>query len=125
MGPDGRATPGPPPATPGARPPARGGPGRARGPGARARVPAWGWLELFVLSQTFLPALLFVPGLSAGRTPIRIAAYAIAPVAWSFLARRGSRRPGSDSFPARPWLLASAAWVGLSVLHPNSYSIVA
>jgi hypothetical protein len=97
----------------------------ARAGRLRPRASGWGWLEVFVLSQTVLPALLFVPGLSAGRTPIRIAAYAIAPLAWFFVARRERRRPGSDSFPARPWLLCSAAWIGLSVLHPNSYSIVA
>src|SRR5437879_43578 len=112
MAPDGPRTLGPPP------------PARGRVPARRAasRAPAWGWLEVFVLSQTFLPALLFVPGLSAARTALRIAAYAIAPVAWFFVAR-GRRLPGADSFPARPWLLAATAWLSLSVLHPNSYSL--
>src|SRR4051812_15058766 len=114
---DGRTTPGPPPpaapaARPGAAPPARR---------PAPRLP-WGWLEVFVLSQTFLPALLFVPGIAAVRTPIRIAAYAIAPVAWLFVAWRGRRPPGAESFPARPWLLFCAGWIGLSIAHPNSYS---
>jgi hypothetical protein len=103
-------------------------PGRPRPnrPAARpARRPAWGWLEWFVLSQTIFPALMFVPGLSAIRTPLRMAAYAMAPVAWFMVARSGRRRAGSDSFPARPWLLATSAWLVLSILHPNSYSLVA
>src|SRR3954471_11884236 len=119
MAPDGRATPGPPPAAPAARS------GAARAAQRPARGPRWGWLEVFVLSQTFLPALLFVPGLSAVRTPLRIAAYAIAPVAWFFVAWRGRRAAAADSFPARPWLLVATAWLALSVLHPNSYTIVA
>src|SRR4051794_7466685 len=110
MTPDGRSTPGSPrPAPPGARPPVRAKV-RANARARRAKGPPWGWLEVFVLSQAFLPALLFVPGLSAVRTPLRIAAYAIAPVAWSFIAWRGRRSAGADSFPARPWLLAATAW---------------
>src|SRR4051794_22657829 len=94
---DGRTTSDRP--SPAARP---GAARAARGPAPRL---PWGWLEVFVLSQTFLPALLFVPGITAVRTPIRIAAYAIAPVAWFFVARRARRSPGAESFPARPWLL--------------------
>ena len=97
-------------------------------PGARsphsARV-GWGWLEVFVVSQTVLPALLFIPGLSAGRTPIRVSAYAIAMAAWVLLSRRGRSGPGASSYPARSWLWVCVFWVGASVLHPNSYSLVA
>src|SRR3954471_2025811 len=114
MAPDGRATPGPPPAAPAARS------GAARAAQRPARGPRWGWLEVFVLSQTFLPALLFVPGMSAVRTPLRIAAYAIAPAAWCFVAWRGRRHAGVDTFPARPWLFFCAGWLLLSIAHPNS-----
>jgi hypothetical protein len=78
-----------------------------------------------VISQTVLPALLFVPGLTEVRTPIRIAAYAIAPAFWVLIAWQGRRGPGSDTFPARPWLLFCTAWLSLSILHPNSFSLVA
>jgi hypothetical protein len=89
------------------------------------RPPRWGWLELFVLSQTFLPALLFVPGLSAVRTPVRIASYLIAPAAWLALVLKGRRPAAADTFPARPWLLFCAGWLVLSIAHPNSFTIVA
>ena len=39
-------------------------------------MPEWGWLEWFAIGQTALPALMFIPGLSAVRTPSRIAAFA-------------------------------------------------
>ena len=86
--------------------------------------PAWGWLEFLVLSQTVLPALLFVPGMSAVRTPTRIAAYLVAPLAWVFVAWRGrGDRPGARSFPARPWLMFCTVWLTLSILHPDAYSL--
>src|SRR5262249_59511226 len=77
------------------------------------------------VSQTLLPALLFVPGLTAIRTPARMAAYVIAPLAWAFVALKDRRLPGSDTFPARPWLLGCVAWLVLSIFHPNSFSLVA
>lgn len=119
---DGQAIPRPPRPPVGAAPAARP---KAKPSRARERMP-WGWLELFVLSQTFLPALLFVPGLTVVRTPVRIAAYAIAPMIWLFVAWSG-RRPvrGAGSFPARPWLIFCAGWLALSIFHPNSYSVVA
>ena len=102
-------------------------------PAARGRKPArsvaaggpgWGWLEWLVLSQTVLPALMFIPGLSAVRTPTRIAAYLVSPLAWVFVAWRGEGdRPGARSFPARPWLIFCTAWLTLSILHPDAYSL--
>ena len=57
-----------------------------------AKLPPWGWLEWFVVLQTFIPAILFVPGMSRLRVFTRVAAYAIALVAW-VLARASSQRP--------------------------------
>jgi hypothetical protein len=91
----------------------------------RVRIP-WTWLEWFVVSQTVLPALLFVPGVSMARTPVRVAAYLVAPVAWFMIAWRGGT-PGAvsgKSFPARPWLLGCIAWLILSIFHPNVYSLL-
>jgi len=88
--------------------------------------PRWGWLEWFVVSQTALPALLFLPGVSAVRTANRVSAYAVALAAWASLSRR-PRPAGAPptGFPARPWLLFSIAWLVLSVAHPNTYSMAA
>jgi hypothetical protein len=94
-------------------------------PARRLRMP-WGWLEWFVISQTVLPALLFVPGVSDARTPVRIAAYLVAPLAWFMIAWRGGPNGAltGNSFPARPWLLACIAWLLLSIFHPNVYSLL-
>lgn len=87
-----------------------------------ARLPGWGWLEWFVVSQTLLPALLFLPGIQPARTAIRVAAYVAAPLAWVMVTMRGRPTPGSDTFPARPWLIVSITWLVLSLFHPNIYS---
>ena len=44
----------------------------------------WGFPEVFVISQTALPALLYLPGTQPFRLPIRISAFAIslAALAW-------------------------------------------
>ncbi len=92
---------------------------------AKVKASPWGWLEIFVVSQTALPALLFVPGSSPIRTPLRASAYVIALIAWYFVAKKAKPKPGTKSFPARPWLIGCAIWIGVSILHPNSYSLVA
>jgi len=87
-------------------------------------LPGWGWLETVVIAQTFLPALLFIPGVSRFRAPNRIMAYAIALVAWGAVLLK-SRPAGIDRFPARPWLIGCALWLVVLVGHPGSYSLVA
>jgi len=67
--------------------------------------------------------MLFLPGVTPIRTLLRVSAFAIAFVVWGVLATRAKRPPGSTSFPARPWLLFSFVWLGLSILHPNSCTI--
>jgi hypothetical protein len=84
----------------------------------------WGWLEVVVLAGTVLPALLFIPGVSKVRTVTRIASYAIMPLAWFFVARRQRKPLGAGTFPARPWLLFSGAWLALSVFHPNAHTLL-
>ena len=43
---------------------------------APAHIP-WGFAEVFIVSQTALPALLYLPGSQAFRLPIRFSAFAI------------------------------------------------
>ena len=47
-----------------------------------ARIP-WGFAEVFVISQTALPALLYLPGSQPFRLPIRISAFAISLAAFA------------------------------------------
>jgi hypothetical protein len=88
------------------------------------KVP-WGWLEWFVILQTFIPALLFIPGLSAVRTATRIGAYTLGLVAWGGVALGAKKAPVTGRFPAKPWLLGCMAWLVLILLHPNSYAPMA
>lgn len=84
-----------------------------------APMPPWGWLEWFMVAQTALPALMFVPGLSVVRTPCRIAAFSIALVAWGAIALKGTRPRTGRGFPAIPWLAAVIGWLGLMIFHPD------
>jgi hypothetical protein len=83
-----------------------------------------GFLEWFVVAQTAIPALLFLPGSQALRLPIRIGAYLL-PLAgllvW-WLYRSGWQ---TMIHPARPWLLAIAGYLGLMILHPLTNSLEA
>ena len=66
----------------------------ARGPSAPAR---WGFPEFFVISQTAIPALLYLPGSQQFRLYIRIASFAIsfATLVWWAVAVARSSRPHS------------------------------
>ena len=86
-------------------------------------LPRWGWIELFVAAQTFIPALFFVPGITVVRTLIRGSAYLLGFVAWFGVARRPGAARRADTFPARPWLIFCAVWLVVSVAHPNTYSL--
>jgi hypothetical protein len=105
------AMPLPRPATPARRPVAR-------------KVP-WGWLEWFLIAQTFIPALLFLPGIGQGRVLIRIATFGIALIAWASIFQSGKALPGSRSFAAGSWLKFASGWLLLMILNPGTNSIVA
>jgi hypothetical protein len=89
---------------------------------AAQRVP-WGLPEFFVISQTALPALLFVPGTQPIRLYLRVASFAIslALLAWWAFG------PGRDrgAHPAQPWIVAMLLYVGAMVLHPFTSSTLA
>ena len=53
----------------------------------------WGFPELFVISQTALPALLYLPGTQAFRLPIRFAAFAISLAAFGWWQVQSQHRP--------------------------------
>ncbi|MBX6314845.1 MAG: hypothetical protein IRY99_18290 [Isosphaeraceae bacterium] len=97
----------------------------ARAPGARprGRVP-WGWLEIVIVAQPLLGALVFVPGLGQVRVLIRVAVYMIALLAWAHLGLRGRRGRGQP-FPAVPWLAVCVPWLLLSIFHPTTSTLMA
>jgi hypothetical protein len=87
-----------------------------------------GWLpsglaEWFAVSQTLLPALMFMPGSQAIRLPLRVGAYGISlfVFAWWWF-NRGSER--SARHPAEPWLMLVCAYLVLMIVHPGTYSVL-
>lgn len=88
--------------------------------GERPSRDPWGVPELFIISQTLLPAMLYLPGTQPIRIPLRIAAFLIsfALVAWWFFQR--SDRQEDDRHPAVPWLVAVIAGIGLMLFHPQT-----
>lgn len=84
-----------------------------------AAAPPWGFPELFVISQTALPALLFLPGSQSLRVPIRVGAFAISLVGLMYWwhAKRTQER---GLQPVRLLLCTALAYLGLMLLHPTT-----
>jgi hypothetical protein len=80
----------------------------------------WGWMEVFVLSQSFFPAMLFIPGLSSLRLLTRVAAFLIAPLFWLLIYCYGKHLRGGENFAVRPLLLGVSGWLGLCLIHPDT-----
>ncbi|MGE3706853.1 MAG: hypothetical protein AB7I13_16395, partial [Vicinamibacterales bacterium] len=80
-----------------------------------------GFAEWFVVAQTAIPALLFLPGSQAVRLPIRIGAYAAALAGLGLWWLRG--RPRFTTHPAERWLWLAALWLGIMVAHPQTSSL--
>jgi hypothetical protein len=83
----------------------------------------WGLAEFFIVSQTAIPALLFLPGTQGIRLYVRVASFAISiglALWWAFGDARGSRR-----HPSQPWLAIFLIYTGLMILHPFTSSALA
>lgn len=80
-----------------------------------------GGIEWFVVAQTAIPALLYLPGSQAIRLPVRIGAYGVALAGfliwWAFYSR-----PTVRPHPARGWLMGVLACLCVMVLHPLTNS---
>ena len=86
----------------------------------------WNFAEWFVLSQTVLPALLYLPGSQDLRVPIRMASYGISLAALAYwLATRKNARTATRLHPAAPWLLLTLVYLALMVVHPGTNTILA
>jgi hypothetical protein len=91
---------------------------RAHSGEMRTNVP-WNFAEWFVLSQTVLPALLYLPGSQPFRVPIRMSCYGITLAALLFFWRnKQCLRP----HPAVPWLVASLVYLAIMLAHPTTNS---
>lgn len=81
----------------------------------------WGFPELFIISQTALPALLYLPGTQPVRQTIRVAAFVISLGAFAWwLFNNQERRPAHRAYP---WVTAFMALLVLMIFHPTTGSL--
>ncbi len=88
------------------------------------RAARWGALEWFIIAQTVMPALLYLPGTQALRVLIRVVPFALSLVGLA-LWLLSERSPDEPRHPARPWLASGAVVLGVMILHPTTNSPVA
>lgn len=92
------------------------------GHAVQARIP-WGFAEIFIISQTALPALLYLPGSQAFRLPIRFSAFAISLGAFAWYQVESSTQ--TPRSPVQPWVAAIMSLLALMLFHPETSSLVA
>jgi hypothetical protein len=85
---------------------------------------SWGLAEFFIISQTAIPALLFLPGTQPVRLYVRVASFgiSIALLIWWALGHVENNR---RSHPSQTWLLASMVYTTAMVFHPFTSSTLA
>jgi hypothetical protein len=91
-------------------------------PAAHAERVPWGFPEYFVISQTALPALLYLPGTQSMRLPIRFAAFAVslgAFVWWQVQAH--TRIPAHRAYS---WVAGVMGLLALMLFNPYTTSLV-
>jgi hypothetical protein len=88
---------------------------------AAARIP-WGFAELFVISQSALPAILIMPGTQSIRLPIRVSSFVLPLVAfgWYHINSELRLRPSR----AQSWLFAVMMLLAVMLFHPSTPSFV-
>lgn len=89
----------------------------------RAAPAKWGFAELFIVSQTALPALLYLPGSQAFRLPIRFSAFAISLAAFAWYQFESTSRASRSAM--QPWVAAIMALLAVMLFHPETSSLVA
>jgi hypothetical protein len=83
-----------------------------------------GFAEWFALSQTLLPALLFLPGSQAYRLPLRVGAYGISVVGFGLWWFGRAGRGKHATHPSERYLLLVLVVLGLSIAHPLTNSLL-
>lgn len=81
----------------------------------------WGFPELFIISQTALPALLYFPGTQPIRQSIRVSAFVISLAAFAWwLMSNTERRP---QHKAASWLAAVMGLLAMMIFHPSTNNL--
>ncbi len=82
----------------------------------------WGFAEVFVISQTALPALLYLPGTQALRVPIRVSAFAISLAAFAWWQVQSNVRPAAHK--SYSWVASVMALLAVMLFNPGTSSLV-
>jgi hypothetical protein len=82
------------------------------------------FVEWFVVAQTAIPAMLYLPGTQAYRLPVRIGAYAVALLGFAIWWLGGARR-GESRHPAQRWLVLVLMYLSLMIFHPLTSGLLA
>jgi hypothetical protein len=85
-----------------------------------ARVP-WGFAELFIISQTVVPAILILPGTQAFRLPIRVSSFLLPLVVfvwWNINSEINVRASRAQS-----WLFSVMFLLAVMLFHPETASL--
>jgi hypothetical protein len=82
----------------------------------------WGFAEVFIISQTALPALLYLPGTQGFRLPIRFSAFAISLAAFAWYQFESTTQAPRSAM--QPWVAAVMALLAVMVFHPETSSLV-
>lgn len=94
-----------------------------RGVAVGAAPAKWGFAEVFIISQTALPALLYLPGSQAFRLPIRFSAFAISLAAFAWYQIESTTQAPRSAM--QPWVAAIMGLLAVMVFHPETNSLTA
>lgn len=82
----------------------------------------WGFPEWFVISQTALPALLYLPGTQGIRLPLRFSAFGISLAAFAWWQVNSQQTPPAHR--AYPWVAAVMGLLAIMLSSPYTSSVV-
>src|SRR5258708_37760216 len=81
-----------------------------------------GSAEIFIISQTALPALLYLPGSQAVRLPIRFSAFAISLAAFAWDQVESTTQAPRSKMP--PWVASIMSLLAVMLFQPETSSLV-
>ena len=87
-------------------------------------VAPWSFPEWFVISQTAIPAILYLPGTQLFRLPLRIASFGISLVALAWW-WQGKHTKRVAPHPAEHWLIMALGYLVLMIFHPTTNTALA
>jgi hypothetical protein len=91
------------------------------GTAVQPRMP-WGFAEVFIISQTALPALLYLPGTQGFRLPIRFSAFAISLGAFAWYQVESTTQAPRSRM--QPWVAAIMSLLAVMLFHPETSSLI-